>query len=378
MVLAGIAAWFFEPTGWMASVCVALILSVTLMRYATRKILTVSYRKNLYDQPGKRRLHTTPTPRLGGLAFAPIICCSVILALSFHSFAAPAHQTAIPNCLTWICALIFIHMTGAIDDLIGVRYSVKFAAQTIAAMLVVASGFWVNDLHGLFGIHTLHPAVGMPLTVLFIVGVINALNLIDGLNGLAAGLCIMALGVYGVLSYAKGNLLFALTAFSAVGVLAPFFYTNVRGLGTRRHKLFMGDTGSQTMGLVISALAVSLIMNTGTELVKQNFVLVLSPLLVPVFDVIHVVIFRLAKGNNPFYPDMTHIHHRLLRQGLSSRRVLAAILGMAAVFTLMNALLAPWVNLTLIFILDAVLWCAFNSIIWQLKKRKAVCKQPII
>ncbi len=378
MVLAGVAAWLFEPTGRMASVCVAMLLSVTLMRYAMRSILAVSYRRNLYDQPGKRRIHTTPTPRLGGLAFAPIICCSVILALSFHSFAAPAHHPAVPNCLTWVCALIFIHSTGAIDDLIGVRYSVKFAAQIIAAVLVAASGFWINDLHGLFGIHALHPAVGMPLTVLFIVGVINALNLIDGLNGLAAGLCIMALAVYGVLSYAKGDLFFALIAFSGIGVLAPFFYTNVRGLGTRRHKLFMGDTGSQTMGLVISALAVSLIMNTGTELVKQNFVLVLSPLLVPVFDVIHVVVFRLAKRKNTFYPDMTHIHHRLLGQGLNSRRVVALILGMAAVFTLMNALLAPWVNLTLIFILDAVIWCAFNSIIWKLKKRKAVCKQPII
>ncbi len=371
ITLAGVAAYFLEPSGWLACVCAALLLSFAIMRYATLNILTVSYRKNLYDRPDKRRVHKTPTPRLGGLAFAPILCCSVILTLSLHSLIAPEYHPAVPNCLTWICALIFIHMTGTIDDLIGVRYYVKFSAQIIAALLVLASGFWINDLHGFFGIHALHPAVGMPLTVLFIVGIINALNLIDGVDGLAAGLCIMALTVYGVLSYLIGDLFFSIIAAAAIGVLIPFFYANVRGFGAHRHKLFMGDTGSQTMGLVISVLAIGLIMNTGTELVKQNFVLALSPLLIPLFDVIHVVIFRLINGKHPFYPDMTHIHHRLLQRGFSSRRVVVLILSMAGLYTLMNVLLAPWVNLTLIFILDAVVWCAFNSVIWQLKKRKA-------
>ena len=331
------------------------------MHYATRNILAVSYRKKLYDLPDKRRIHKTPIPRLGGLAFAPILSCSVILTLSLHALIAPAYHPPIANCMTWICALIFIHMTGTIDDLIGVRYLVKLSAQIIASLLVVYAGFWIDNLYGLFGIHALTAAVGIPLTVLFLVFIINALNLIDGMDGLASGLGILTLGIYGVRCFATGQYFFAVIALAALGTLIPFFYTNVRGLGTRRRKLFMGDTGSQTLGLIIGVLAVGQVMNTGTELVKQDFILVLSPLLIPVFDVMHVVLFRLIRGYHPFHPDMTHIHHRLLHRGFNARQALILILCMAAIYLSVNMLLAPYVNVTLILMLDVVVWCVFNS-----------------
>ena len=370
-VSAAVAAWLLEPTGWLASGLVVFAVSFTMMHYAVRNILAISYRKKLYDLPGGRRIHTTPTPRLGGLAFAPIICCTTIIALAFHSLVSPAHHFGIPECLTWISALIFIYMIGNIDDMVGVRYYVKFSAQIIAATLVVASGFWINDLYGLFGIDALPAAVGMPLTVLFIVGIINALNLIDGMDGLAAGMCIIALAIYGAHCFLTGRYFFSVVAFAALGTLVPFFYSNFRGVGPRRHKLFMGDTGSQTLGLVVAVLAVGQIMNNGTVLAHRDFILALSPLVVPVFDVAHVVFFRMLRGSNPFYPDMTHIHHRLTGWGLGRRQTVMFILCLAAVYVAVNMLLVPYVSVTFILALDAVIWLTLNGVMWLMTRRRA-------
>ncbi len=371
---AAVAAWFLEPTGWLSSVFAVVAVSATMMHYAVKNILAVSYRKKLYDLPGGRRIHTTPTPRLGGLAFAPIICCTTILALGLHSALAPAHHVGVPECLTWISALIFIYMAGTVDDLIGVRYYVKLSAQIVAALLVVASGFWIDDLGGLFGVGAIPAAVGIPLTVLFIVGMINALNLIDGMDGLAAGICMIALAIYGVHCYVTGMYFFSVVAFASLGTVAPFLYCNWRGVGHRRRKLFMGDTGSQTLGLMISVLAVGQITNSGTVLAKQDFILALSPLVIPVFDVVHVVFFRMLRGTHPFHADMTHIHHRLTRWGFSPRQAVAFILCLAVTYVAVNMLLAPHMGLTLIVLLDAVAWCALNGAIWALARYRVTSK----
>ena len=370
LAVAGASAWFLEPTGWLATVFAVLAASILIMRYAIRNILAVSYRKKLYDLPGGRRIHTTPTPRLGGLAFAPVICCTTILALALHQIISPAHHFGVPECLTWISALIFIYMTGTVDDLIGVRYHIKLGAQVIAALLVVASGFWIDDLGGLFGVTSIHAAVGVPLTVLFIIGVINALNLIDGADGLAAGICIIALAIYGVNCFATGRHFLSVVAFSALGTVAPFFYSNVHGVGVRRRKLFMGDTGSQTLGLVVSVLAVAQMMNNGTVLAKHDLILALSPLVVPVFDVAHVVFFRMLRGSHPFHPDMTHIHHRLIKWGFNPRQAVALILCLAAVYVSINMLLVRYVGVTLILFLDVAVWCTMNGAIWAFARHK--------
>jgi len=359
-VVCALAAWMADHTRWLATMVLTGGAGFTMMHHAVRNIIRISYRKRLYDEPGGRHIHTTPIPRLGGIAFAPIICCVTIMGLALHEAVAPAHHGVIPDCLAWISALIFIHLIGAVDDMAGVRYTAKFAAQVVAGLLVAASGFWINDLGGLFGVHAIPAAVGIPLTVLFIVGVINALNLIDGMDGLAAGVCSIALAVYGAVSLAAGWPFFALVAFATLGTLAPFFWSNIRGVGSRRHKLFMGDTGSQTLGLVVAVLAVGQIMNSGTVVAQSRFVLALSPLVVPMFDVVHVVIFRVARGASPFRPDTSHIHHRLARWGLAPRGAVVAILALSAVFTAMNAALVGHIGTTAILIADVALWMALN------------------
>ncbi len=356
--------------GWIGPVLFVLAASAIMMHYALRNILSVAYRKRLFDLPGGRRIHTTPTPRLGGLAFAPVICCTTILALALHAALRPAAYVGGPGLVTLIPAIIIICMTGTVDDLVGVRYWWKFSAQIVAALLVVASGLWIDNLGGLFGVWSIPASVGVPLTVLFVVGVTNAFNLIDGMDGLAAGICIVILAIYGVNCFATGRWFLSVLALSSLGTAIPFFRSNWRGIGPRRRKLFMGDTGSQTLGLVIGVLAVGQIMNGGGRLVTRDFVLALSPLVVPVFDVVHVVFFRMLRGVNPFHPDMTHIHHRLTRCGFSPRQAVAFIVCLGVSYVALDVVLAPHVGVTLIVLVDVVAWCALNTGLWALARSR--------
>ncbi len=364
-----------EPTGWLGYVCVAFLLSFVLMYNATRNILNISYRKQLFDLPGKRRIHKTPTSRLGGFAFAPIVICSVILVMSLHETTTPGNDISVEKFTIWICALIFIHMTGTIDDLIGIRSFIKLLSQIIASVMVVYSGFWINDLYGLFGIHALPAVVGMPLTVLFMVLIINAFNLIDGMDGLAASLGMLAFTVYGVYSYFEGLFFFAVISFSILGVLVSFFHTNMWGYGSKRHKLFMGDAGSQTIGLITGILFIGLVMNSRAALAPSDLALLLSPLLLPAFDVLHVMLFRLINGRSPFHPDMTHIHHRLLKSGLDPYRSILFILSVSVIFLLLNLLLAPYLNVTQILLIDLGIWCFCNGMVLRFIPRKAARRQ---
>jgi UDP-N-acetylmuramyl pentapeptide phosphotransferase/UDP-N-acetylglucosamine-1-phosphate transferase len=361
------------PTRTPALLLGTFALSLLMTGQAIPNIFAISYRKKLYDQPEDRRIHKTPTPRLGGLVFLPVICCSVILAVSLQAVLSPGVTLPSIGSVIWICPLTIIYMTGVIDDLIGVRPFIKLSAQILAGVLLVWSGLWIDDLGGLAGVHSLPVWVGRPLTVMFVVLVINAANLIDGVDGLAAGLCGLAFAIYGVWSYVAGEMLFAFISAAALGTLTPFFYANVRGLGPRRHKLFMGDTGSQTIGFVISIMAVGLIMRgSGDGLpVRMDIVSALSPLIVPVFDLVHVAVSRLLDGRHPFAPDKTHIHHRLMGCGLGGRPTVAIILGLSLGYTALNAALSRVAGPTIILVVDAALWGVFNAKLMYTKNRQS-------
>ncbi len=185
-----------------------------------------------------------------------------------------------------LCALILLYLVGMADDLIGVQYRAKFAVQILCAVLLVASGVWINDLYGLFGIHELPRAVGWPLTVFVVVFVINAVNLIDGIDGLASGLSGVALFFYGVVFIGMGRYMYAMLAFVTLGALVSFFYYNVFGNAEKHKKIFMGDTGSLTIGIILSFLCVSLARSGGAGQVRataETFVWAFVPLIVPCF-----------------------------------------------------------------------------------------------
>lgn len=171
---------------------------------------------------------------------------------------------------------------------------------------------WINDLYGLLGIYAIPNWIGIPFTILTIVFITNAINLIDGIDGLASGLSSVALLVFGLLFIEKGLWMYSMLAFSTLGVLVPFFYYNVFGNAERARKIFMGDTGSLTLGYILSFLAIKYSQNNPEVIsnTKGTFLIAFSTLIIPAFDVIRVVMVRLRNGKSPFEPDKNHIHHK--------------------------------------------------------------------
>ena len=224
------------------------------------------------------------------------------------------------------------------------------------------SRIWINDLYGLFGIHELSAYIGMPFTVLIIVFITNAINLIDGIDGLASGLSSVALLIFTFLFINKGLWSYAMLAAGTFGVLVPFFYYNVFGSVERARKIFMGDTGSLTLGYTLSFLAIKYSQHN-TDIMPYTagaFIIAFSTMIIPAFDVVRVVLVRIREGHSPFEPDKNHIHHKLLAVGLSPRKAMLSLLFMSCAFSAANILLVPYVNNTMMLIADIVIWIGLN------------------
>lgn len=342
-------------------------ISASVARVLIPRILLISMRKKLFDIPDERKIHKKAIPRLGGVSFFPTILlsfCAVfaLRILTGNEVSALRASFLLPECLLLVCGMTLLYLTGIADDLVGVRYRQKFVIQILCASFFPLSGLWINDFYGLFGVDALPAWFGMPFTVLLVVFVTNAINLIDGIDGLASGLSSASLLVLGGLFMQKGLWAYSMIAFATFGVLVPFFYYNVFGSAERARKIFMGDTGSLTLGYVLSFLAIKYSQNNPavTTYTSGAFVIAFSTLIVPAFDVIRVVMFRIRIGRNPFEPDRNHIHHKFLAMGFTPRRAMISILLISCGFSIANILLMPYVDNTVMLVADIVVWVGLN------------------
>lgn len=365
---------------WILNSTIAFLLCITFAGFLIPQILLISFRRNLFDEPDERKIHHGTVPRLGGIAFTPVICFSISLLLGMSILFGDARllglMTYNSRSLAFgFCALFLLYLVGMADDLIGIRYRAKFVVQIICSLLVIAGGLWVQNLYGLFGIHEIPDWVGIPLTILIMVYVINSINLIDGIDGLASGLSAAAFITYGVMFHLIGRHAYAMLSFACLGVLVPFFYFNVFGDPSRRQKIFMGDTGSLTIGLLLAFIGLELMLVSPDRCPvfgTNPLILALSPLIVPCFDVTRVFIHRVRSHGNPFLPDKTHIHHKLLALGLPQRIAMVTIVAVALLFNCVNILLSRYIDITLLLLLDIIVWTFANIILSnQIKKHNA-------
>ena len=319
----------------------SLVLSILLSALIIPRILVVAYRKKLFDIPNERKVHDGIIPRLGGISFVPTILFSLSFVTGLRyligfEIAENRLHFIIPEFFFLICGLTLLYLSGIKDDLVGLRYRTKFFIQILAASMFPLAGLWINNLYGLAGIHELSPYIGIPLTILITVFIINAINLIDGIDGLASGLSIIALSVLGI----------------------SFFYYNVFGKADRCTKIFMGDTGSLTLGYMLAFLTISYAtVNPQIHPYFEGAIIVaFAPLIVPAFDVFRVMLIR-ARNHKPlFIADRNHIHHKCLDAGLTCKKAVVCILGLACVFCVLNMALINTINNNLILFLDILLW----------------------
>lgn len=353
------------------------MLSVIMSGIIIPNIMTIAFRRRLFDDVDERKIHKGLVPRLGGISFLPSFIFSFCIVVGVNiRFAMPGFEqmmsTSLVSVFFLLCALMLMYMVGIADDLVGVRYRAKFLFQIIAGVLIILSGTWIKNLFGFMWLDTIPTAAGWILTVFLLLAVINSINLIDGIDGLASGLSIIALMFYSYLFLQSGNYVYSFFAGATLGTLVPFFYYNVFGSVERHNKIFMGDTGSLTIGVILAFFSLKVLdigldpMHNGENLLVRAFV----PILIPCLDVARVFLHRVKRGKNPFLPDRCHIHHKLLALGYKQWQTLIAILVTDALFIMLNMVLSPYMNPTVLIALDLLLYTVLNMLLTVMIRRR--------
>ena len=342
----------------------AFIMSLACGLIFTPLILDFCKRKKLYDIPNERKIHKNAIPRLGGISFFPSMMMAFVVLLIYF---AKSHEFTIPINIwsaSYLLGVTIIYFVGIVDDLIGLNATTKFIVQILTACLLPLAGLYVNNLYGLFGIGEIPYYIGMPLTVLAIVFVDNAINLIDGIDGLASGLSLIAL--IGFLAYFTYYHVFVYTysilAAGMIGVLMAFMYFNLFGKPERNTKIFMGDSGSLSLGFTLGFFAIKCAMNNEViwPMRTEAVLLPVTLLFVPTADVVRVTLYRLRHHKALFSADKNHIHHKLMQTGMSQHQALCTILLLAVVYIILNGWLSAWVPVTMIVLVDILLFCLVN------------------
>lgn len=348
------------------SIVAPFLLSAVLGWLFIPRVLILSHRRRLFDIPDDRKMHDRPIPRLGGITFLPILLICVCLVVGVWvlldiPYVGAQMDVMFIRFILLFVGMMMLYLVGVVDDLIGVTYKAKFMVQIACALLFPLSGLWIHDMSGLFFINEIPAWVGIPLTVFAVVYVTNAINLIDGVDGLASGICAISLGTLGLAAAVKGQHLFLLFAFGMLGILLPFWIYNVYGNAQKGHKIFMGDTGSLTLGYLVSFLLIYMASEAGGTFPKEMLIIGLSTMLLPMFDIVRVVMARMKNHRNPFLPDKNHIHHKLLRTGLSARWVMV-VLNVVSLLIILVTILGVHLCLgsTWIFLIDLGVWLIFD------------------
>ena len=370
---------------WAVNGFAVFALSVILTGILIPKILLISFRRRLFDVPDARKIHHGAVPRLGGIAFMP----AIILSMSFvaglnlifidraeSSIMVDAFGSEALQLCFGLCALMMMYLVGIADDLIGVKYRAKFFVQILAALLMVSSGMTINNLYGFLGLYELPDWAAIGLTVITILLIINAVNLIDGIDGLASGLSAIALGFYAFVCFDSGNYTYAMLSLATVGTLVPFFYFNVFGDIKVGRKIFMGDTGALTTGLILSFVAIKVVNVNSDHLpfADSPAILAFTPLLVPCLDVVRVFFHRLSRGHSPFQPGRTHIHHKFLALGIKQRYAMLLIMFISLGYIALNIFLSTWLPVDIILVIDLFIWVLANYFITKAIHRRQLKK----
>ena len=304
-----------------ASFILALIISL----YAVPIVIRVAQALKLLDNPNERSAAENPIPTLGGIAIFLSFVFTTTVALS---------RNELPELIYIITASILMFFVGLKDDILTLSPKKKLTAQLIAAGIIIfLAKIKFTNLHGFLGIEAIGFVPGVILTFFVIIVIINAFNLMDGIDGLAAGLSMMAAAVFGSWFYISGHYDYAILSISLVGAIAGFFYFNLYG---KKNKIFMGDTGSLVLGTIMAVIVIR--FNEFNIDQTQPFAIASTPavsfgiLIYPLADTIRVFIIRIIQFKSPFTADKNHLHHRLLTLGLSHKKATYTIIGTNILF----------------------------------------------
>lgn len=288
------------------SLIAALVVSCIMIPPVVR----ISKDKQLVAMPNGRTSHDGAIPTLGGV----VIYASIIIGAGLFM------PNNLPGEFQYLMpAMIILFFFGMQDDIAGIRHWKKLAGQIISSLIVImVANVRITTLHGLFGIDEIPYAISIVISLIVFIGLINAFNLVDGIDGLASGLGIVISIVFGIWLVMLKAEHYAILSFALAGSLIAFYRFNVF---SKKYKLFMGDTGSMFIGFVFAIIAVKVLccpVAPDSYLFMKAFpAVVMSLMIIPISDTLRVMTLRVLKGRVPFFADRTHCHHDLLRLGFS-------------------------------------------------------------
>jgi len=308
--------------------------SAVLAIIITPIIIRVARQLNIVDTPDIRKVHSKPIPRIGGVAIFFSMIGLAIPALFLPNVTGGSLQPIRSKVIVVLCAAGFIFFVGLVDDIRGLRVRTKLSAQLAAAIIVCSAGIRVESIAITDRLMLDFGWFSWPFTLFWIVGITNAVNLSDGLDGLAAGISAIACVVIAVLAICNSDVVMAVLMLALLGSLTGFLLFNFDPA-----KIFMGDSGSLFLGFTIASSSVLCATKTETLVGLALPILALG---IPILDTLFSMLRRFLERRSLFTPDRSHFHHRLLALGLRQRHVvitayvmtlLAAGLGMFMLFT---------------------------------------------
>lgn len=307
------------------------------------KVLRFAKKHRIVDNPNARKLQRYPTPVLGGVAVY------LGILMGYLTLASYQPEPIIFWALMAMTAMMIIGIWDDLSDLsAGFRFLIEIALMTV---IIVVSGIYIDSLHGLWETCRLNGIVGTTLSIIAGVGIINAVNMIDGVDGYVSGYCIQACLCFAALFWIVGEPVIACLALVAAASLLPFFFHNVFGI---KSKMFIGDGGTMMLGVLMALFVLeTLSSKSNCPLLRDSNVSLvafsLAVMSIPVFDTLRVMTLRIIRGNPPFKPDKTHLHHLFIDMGFSHLGAALSILS---------------INLSVVLIWLAM-WMAGISMEWQ-------------
>jgi UDP-GlcNAc:undecaprenyl-phosphate/decaprenyl-phosphate GlcNAc-1-phosphate transferase len=334
-------------------------------------VIDIAKKRNFVVKPNKRTSHEGIIPNIGGIN----------IFISFLSTVFLFSYGIISDLQFTIVGVFIILIIGFVDDLIAIRPTWKLLGELVSAFfLIVVSDVRLSHLHGFLGINELSIGTSYILSFFVFVVIINSLNLIDGVDGLASGLGILYCLFFAVYFNLTSNINLAISAFAMAGSLFVFFLYNVFG---GKRKIFMGDSGSLLLGYMITLYVFEFCEINAYKCISEPFQMSAAPavaicvLSVPLFDTMRVMLTRVKKRVSPFHPDKNHIHHLLLKTGLRHRQVTFVLLVVSLGFITLGIIGREWkigvlilVAFSLASVLTYFLWRKVDSKLYAKIKNK--------
>jgi UDP-GlcNAc:undecaprenyl-phosphate/decaprenyl-phosphate GlcNAc-1-phosphate transferase len=347
----------------MYEIILAFITAFCLTFIAIPSIIHLAKKKNLVDIPDERRSHQEITPSLGGIGIFAGMLFSILMWTPFEYFGDLQYI---------LCAFIIIFLIGAKDDIDPISPGKKFLGEILAAsILVFKANIRLTSFYGIFGFYEIPTYVSILLSIFTIIVIINAFNLIDGINGLSASIGILISLVLGYWFFQVDRLEIATIASALIGSTLAFLRFNITPA-----KIFMGDTGALLIGLVSAILSI-LFIELHKNIPPSEYYFpsapsfVIATLILPLFDTLRVFTLRIIDGKSPFHPDRRHIHHLLIDLGFTHMRATGILVMVNVLFILLAISLQGFGNLNLILIVLGVAMILSQILSFLAKKKKS-------